>query len=81
VDRRGPLDHTVAVRDDPDQQLGRLVLRLLEEHRAGHLGAHRAQAERGVADLLAGERADRQREEPHAGLAHRVLGFLAAQPA
>jgi hypothetical protein len=81
VDRRGPLDDTVAVRDDPDEQLGRLVLRLLQEDRAGHLGAHRAQAERGVADLLAGERADGQGEEPHAGLADRVPGLLAAQAA
>jgi hypothetical protein len=46
------------MRDHADQQLGRLVLGLLEQDSSGHLGAHGPQPERGVADPLAGQHAD-----------------------
>src|SRR5579875_858221 len=81
VDGRGHLQHPVAVRDDADQQLGSLVLRLLEADGPRHLGAHGPQAEGGVADPLPGEQADQEGEEPYARPADRVLGFLAAHPA
>jgi hypothetical protein len=63
VNGGGHLGHLVAVGDDPDQQLGGLVLRLLQPDGAGHLGPHGPQAERRVADLLPGEQAERAGEE------------------
>src|SRR5437764_1361801 len=50
VDGRGHLGHLVAVGDDADQQLGRLVLRLGELDGPGDLGSHGPQPERRVAD-------------------------------
>jgi hypothetical protein len=78
VDRGGHLDHLVTVGDHADEQLGGLVLRLFEPDGAGHLGPHRPQAERRVADPLPGERAEREREEEHARSPDRVLCLLAA---
>jgi hypothetical protein len=80
VDGRGELQYPVAVRDDPDEQLRCLVLRLLQQDRSGDIRAHGPQAERRVADALAGQQAHQQREEPDAGLADRVPRLLAAHP-
>jgi hypothetical protein len=79
VDRGRDLDHPEATGQHGDQQLGRLVLRLLQPDRPGHLGPHRPQAERRVGDVRAGQQADRGGEHPGAEAAHRVLGLLAAQ--
>src|SRR5260370_1314384 len=78
ANRGGPLGDAVAVRDHADQQLGGLVLRLVEADSAGDLGAHRPEPERRVADPLTGERAYREREHPHAQPPNRILGLLAA---
>jgi hypothetical protein len=78
VDGGGPFGDPVAVGQDADQELGRLVLRLLEPDRAGHLRSHRSQPEGRVGYPLAGQRANGQCEHPDAELADRVLGLLAA---
>jgi hypothetical protein len=54
VNGGGHLGYLVAVGDDPDQELGRLVLRLFQLDGAGHLGAHGPQPEGRIADLLPG---------------------------
>ena len=79
VDGRGHLGDLVAVGDDADQQLGRLVLRLGELDGAGDLGTHGPQPERRVADPLPGQQADRAGEEPDPGAPDHVLGLLAAE--
>jgi hypothetical protein len=79
VDRGRPLDNPVTMRDDADQQLSGLILRLLQPDCPGDLGPHRAQPERGVADPLAGQHADGDREDPDPQPPHRVPGLLAAQ--
>ena len=79
VDRGRHLGDPEPARQHRDQELGRLVLRLFQPHHPGHLRAHRAEAERGVGDVLTGQHRDGLGEHPGAQAADQVLGLLAAQ--
>ena len=79
--RDGPFRIARAVEERADQQLGRLVLRLVQGESLGEVAAHRPHRVGGVGDPCPGECGDKNREESDASAAHHVLRLTLAQGA